>query len=286
MEPRLIVLVGPTASGKTALAVRIAQKFNGEIIAADSRTVYRQMDIATAKPTKNERKHIRHHLIDIADPEEKITVVQFKRLADNVIRDIQNRGKLPILVGGSGLYINAVIFDFVFQPAPDLGERKRLQGLSVRELQKEATLHGLDLPRNDQNPRHLIRTIETAGKSPKNDTLRPGTFLYGLDIAPQELEKRIKARVEQMFGAGILEEARRLKSMYGSDLESMKTYLPVVGYLEGTDSLDSAKQLMVIKDKQLAKKQRTWFRRNKSIQWFGDPKDIVDSITTHMNKSI
>jgi tRNA dimethylallyltransferase len=162
-KPILIAIVGETASGKSALALDLAERYNGEIIAADSRTVYRGMDIGTAKPSVADRARVPHHLIDIADPDQSISAADFQRLAYKAIADIQAREKNAFLVGGTGLYIDAVLYNFKFHGPADLAERAKLEKLSVVELRQQLQDEGTPLPTNQNNPRHLVRQLETKG---------------------------------------------------------------------------------------------------------------------------
>src|SRR5688572_19055378 len=187
MEPKpdkspLVVIVGETASGKTALALELALLFNGEVIAADSRTIYKGMDIGTAKPTMEERATVPHHLIDITTPDKPITAADYKKLADQTIKEVINRGKLPILVGGTGLYIDAVIYDFVFSGKPDEENRKLLQAMTINELQEKLKKLNIPLPTNFKNPRHLIRQLETGGMLAVPRKLRSNTLVLGIDL--------------------------------------------------------------------------------------------------------
>lgn len=251
----LVVIVGETASGKSALAMELAQKFNGEIICADSRTVYKGMDIGTAKPIQADRKLVKHHLLDLIEPNQTFTVAQFKELVNKSIVDIHNREKLPIMVGGSGLYVDAVIFDFGFADA--------------------------SISRDPKNPRHLDPKA-----TPTKQALRPNTLLIGLRLPKEVLEKRINLRVEQMFKDGLVEEAKRLGEQYGWETEALQTpaYKAIKNYLVGATDLTQTKELFAQGDRQLAKKQRTWFKRNDSIQWVYDPRQAVDIATTFLNK--
>ncbi|MEI6480777.1 MAG: tRNA (adenosine(37)-N6)-dimethylallyltransferase MiaA [Candidatus Saccharibacteria bacterium] len=250
----LIVIVGPTASGKTSAAIEIAKKFDGEVICADSRTVYKGMDIGTAKPSISEQEGIRHHLLDIVRPDQQFTVAEFKTLADKAISDIRMRGKLPILVGGSGLYINSVIYDYDF-----------------------ASSEG---PRDEQNPRHL------GGDVPRQtQSLTPNTVIFGIEVDKDVLEDRIKNRVISMVEAGLIEEAKMLGSTYGWDIAPMQAsaYTSFREYIDGSVELSVAIENCARLDRRLAKKQRTWFKRNKSIQWVDNPSKIVDLTTTLLN---
>ncbi len=160
-RPKLLVIVGPTASGKSELALNIAKKYNGEIIAADSRTVYRDMNIGTAKPSLDDQKALLHWGLDLVNPGQRFTAADFKQYAEAKIVDIQKRGKLPLLVGGTGLYIDSVLFDFGFLADFDPKLRKELEQLSVQDLQKIIKQRGYTMPTNYQNKRYLIRVIET-----------------------------------------------------------------------------------------------------------------------------
>lgn len=251
----LVVVVGETASGKTALAIELAQKFNGEIICADSRTVYRGMDIGTAKPSNEEQAAVPHHLLDIRDPDETYNVADFQQDAFAAIDDISARGKLPILVGGSGLYIDSVIYNYSFAP----GGR-----------------------RDTDNPRHLA-----AGESSQDKKLRDNTLIIGMQRDPEDLEARITKRVDGMIEAGLVEEVKNLVAQYGHDSPALSgiCYQIFADYLDGQLTLDEAKQKFVRGDMLLARKQRTWFRRNKSIQWLDDPSKAVAITTTFLNNS-
>jgi tRNA dimethylallyltransferase len=160
----LIVIVGPTASGKTGLAIRIAKKINGEIICADSRTVYKYMDIGTAKPTFDEMNGVAHWGIDLLEPDKKFTVKDFKDYAEQKISEIRSRNMVPILVGGSGLYVDSIIFDYDFSARTDNNIRSVMQDKSVSELREYCIKNNISLPENDKNKRYILRAIEAGGK--------------------------------------------------------------------------------------------------------------------------
>lgn len=289
MTSPLLVIVGETASGKTALAIELAQHLDGEIICADSWTVYKGFDIGTAKPTTEEQQGIPHHLLDVADPSVGFSAALFQRLAKQQIVEISGRGKLPIMVGGTGLYIDSVIFDYSFLPPSDSALRQELNAMHLADLVQRAATAGFDLGKIDvRNKRRVIRLIENKGVFPTKQPLRENTVLIGLHRPLEELRSRIIARVDAMVAAGLADEVRRLGERYGWDCEPMKApaYRAFREYVEGAISLDEAKQHMVRNDLQLAKKQRTYFRRNSSIQWISDRSEaanIVERLTTNLN---
>jgi len=282
----LIVIVGETATGKSALAMRLAKQFAGEIICADSRTVYTGMDIGTAKPTRAERTLVPHHLLDVVLPNEQFDVFDFKTRAQWAISDIAARGKLPLLVGGSGLYIDAVLYNFAFRAPADTDTRARLQKLTIEQLQSELHKSGIELPPNDRNPRHLTRALETGGQISTNKELRPNTLIIGLKADREALRATITKRVDRMVAAGMAEETHALIARYGSEAPALRApgYKEFAAYIAGSCSLQEAKQATVLATVHLAKRQRTWFKRNKSIHWVSKQDEVVDLITTFLNK--
>lgn len=242
----LIVILGETASGKTAAGIELAQQIRGEIICADSRTIYKHLDIGTAKPMSKEQQGVSHHLLDILDPDQKFSAAQFKKLATDKIEEIWARGHFPIMVGGTGLYIDGVLFDFQFA--------------------------GQDAPKNPDNPRHLMRSESSAARK-----LRESTLVCGLTVDRELLKYRIRQRVEQMFNDGFLDEIKEATSTYGWDNESMSGigYRVAREYFNGSASLEDVKQAFISRDTSLAKRQRTWFRRNPHIQWFEQADQLI-----------
>lgn len=249
--PPLLVIVGETASGKTALGIELALKFNGEIICADSRTIYRGMDVGTAKPTTEEQAKVSHHLLDIRNPDENYSAAEFQKDAQKSIKDISTRGKLPIMVGGTGLYVDSVIYNYQFPQSID---------------------------RDAKNPRHS--TNEQTDRK-----LRDNTLVIGVIRDKEDLVKRIQQRINDMLEGGLLDEVKRLIDKYGRDAPAFSgiSYQHYADYLDGQLSLDEATQKSVRGDMLLAKKQRTWFKRNKSIQWLSDPSKAVDFTTTFLS---
>ncbi len=265
VDAPLIVITGPTASGKTGLALELAHKYGGEIICADSRTVYMGMDIGTAKPNQKERLYVPHHLLDVVQPNERFTAADFQRLARGVIADIRKRGKVPFLVGGTGLYIDSIVLDYKFGVDADLKKRKLLEEKTVEELVTLIKDQQIDLPDNMLNKRHLIRVLEQGGIN-KRRQIGPIDNSYVVSISTEKsiLEQRIRERTESIFASGVLEEARRLSDMYGWDAEAMtgNIYPILREVLEGTRSIDEAKERFIIRDRQLAKRQITWLKRH------------------------
>lgn len=288
--PKLIVVVGETASGKSALAMEIAKKFNGEIICADSWTVRREANIGTAKPSKQDQAEIPHHLIDVVGPDEDFTAAVFKNLANQAIQDISNRGKLPIMVGGTGLYIDGVVYDYGFLPAGDRVDREELNELSIEELLNKIAAMGLGLGDVDtRNKRRLIRLIETNGAVPTKKALRENTLTLGLKTDRAVLEQRITERVDAMIAAGLEDEIRQLVERYSWDCEALKGvgYAQWRSYFEGSETQAEARQKIIKVSLDLAKRQRTWFKRNNCIQWLDTPVkwiEVVDSVTTFLQR--
>lgn len=265
----LIVILGPTASGKSSAGLELAQKIGGEIICADSRTVYRGMDIGTAKPTIEERTLVKHWCLDLVNPDQSFSVADFKEVAQLAINDIRLRGKYPIMVGGSGLYIDSVIFDFVFRPRADERLRQKLEKSTVLGLREYCIKNNIKLPENDLNKRHLVRAIETSGNVVKNTKLIKNVIIVGIDVEKTTIRKRISLRIREMLKQGLLEETATLYKKYNTKLEAMTANIYSIAkrYLMGEIDEEQFIDLATTRDMQLVKKQRTWFRRNPYIVW-------------------
>lgn len=286
MAAPLIVIVGETASGKSALALRLAGLLNGQIICADSRTVYKGMDIGTAKPTMEDQCSVRHYGLDVVSPGMAFNASMFKDLAIKAIDEIRANGHVPIMVGGTGLYIDAVLYDYGFLPPANTAERANLEAMSISQLHNELSVRNITPPMNVHNKRHLVRAIETNGEQATRKPMRSDAELIGLTIDRSELENRIRRRTQQMIANGLVDEVKQLVDMYGYDSESLKTtsYKPFIAYLKGSLSLPEATEQFVRNDLALAKRQRTWFKRNKSIHWADNPDKAVSIITTLLDK--
>lgn len=287
-NPPVVAIVGETASGKSELALNIAKKFSGEIIAADSWTVYKDFSIGTAKPSQAERERVPHHLLDIADPREGFSAAEYKRQALSVITDITNRHKLPILVGGTGLYIDSVLFNYSFLPPSSTDMRTELNGRSIDELLDMIKAAGYGLEGIDiRNKRRLIRLIESSGARPERSSeLRPNTLVLGVRILREELRERIIRRVDVMLASGLETEVGSLANKYGWDAEPMKGigYREFHEYFDGSQTINETRERIISSTMNLAKRQRTWFKRNKSIHWISKQDEAVELITTFLNK--
>jgi tRNA dimethylallyltransferase len=269
-ELPLVVVVGPTASGKTSLAIDIAKKFEGEIISADSRAIYKGMDIGTAKPTIEEREGIPHWGLDLVEPDERFTAADFKQYAFERISEIRARGHLPILVGGTGLYVDSVIFDYQFGPRADAERRAMLEAMSLDVLHDYCIENNISLPENTLNKRYVIRAIEQKSINTKRRKVPiDNALVVGIATDREVLRTRIEARAEHIFDDGVVEEATILGKKYGWNHESMtgNIYPLVHSYLKGELTVDGMKEKFTTLDWRLAKRQLTWLRRNPFIRW-------------------
>lgn len=293
-RPALPVICGPTAVGKTALALQLAEEFDGEIISADSRQVFRLMDIGTAKPTAEEQQRARHHLIDVAWPDEEFNAAHFLAHAEPVIKDIMQRGKRPLLVGGTGLYIKALTEGLLDAPSADQAFRDHLHARAEEEgrpaLHEElarvdpesaARLHPNDLIRivralevYEQSGRPLSALQDNHGFS--GQPYRTIKICLNLDRAV--LYERINRRAENMFGQGLLAEAELLlKAGYDPALKALRTigYRQAFALLRGEMSYDEALDSLQQSTRRYAKQQLTWFRKDKSMIWLESSDDFV-----------
>jgi tRNA dimethylallyltransferase len=271
VEPPLIVITGPTASGKTGLAIELAEKYGGEIICADSRTIYKGMNIGTAKPTADERARVLHYLLDVVDPGERYTAQDFQSEAFRIIDNVRKHGRLPFLVGGSGLYIDSVILDYDW-PEFEMNDQKReeLISKSLDELQAMIKKQRIDMPVNSKNKRHLVNALMRGQQRGKARKVPLGnTYVVAISTDPKMLEKRIHERAEIMFEQGVVDETKRLAEQYGWENEAMKSNIyPIIKrLLDGEITQQEAIDLFVIKDRQLAKRQVTWLRRHDFVKW-------------------
>jgi tRNA dimethylallyltransferase len=304
-KPPLLLLVGPTAVGKTELAIQLAERLNGEIVSADSRLFYRGMNIGTAKPSQADRARVPHHMIDIANPDETISLAVFQQQAHAAIADIQTRGRLPLLVGGTGQYVRAVTEGWN-PPRVKPDERMR----SVLEKMKDANgtywlharLSSLDPeaaaridPRNVRRTIRALEVILTSGRkfsAQRNQSDSPYTLLtIGLKRARPELYARLDARIEAMFEAGLLEEVKSLLSKgYSPQLPSMSAigYREAVRAAAGKCSVEQAKAKMRRATRVFVRRQANWFKESDpTIHWFeaGAP-DVVQQMDSLARRAI
>lgn len=282
----LIVIVGPTASGKSGLAMSLAHKFKGQIICADSRTVYKGMDIGTAKPSKEDQINIKHHCLDLVHPDQQYSAAQFKADATAALQTIRVAGDVPFIVGGSGLYIDGLIYDFEFHEA-DKTKRDILSNLSIEKLQSKAVKFGLD-PAHDtyRNKRHLIGYIERKGNTVGKQRLPETTLIIGLSVQKEILDVRIEQRADAMIKAGLEREVQDLLTTYSPEDPGMHApgYDIFAEYLAGGVSIDEARKQFARSHVQLAKRQMTWFKRNADINWVDHPQQAEQLIADFLNK--
>jgi tRNA dimethylallyltransferase len=293
----LIVLVGPTASGKTSLALRLAEEFNGEIVSCDSVAVYREMEIGTAKPTREERALIQHHMIDIASPDEACTAGDYSRQAREALTGITERGQLPIVAGGTGLYLRALIDGLFPAPPQRPGQRERLRKLAKtkgpaylhRLLTRldpaaAAAIHTNDVPK-------VIRAIEVslAAEGPLTQQWQKGRdaltgyriLRLGLNPPRERLYERINQRAAAMFDRGLIEETERLIARYGPNCRPLTSlgYAEAVAVLENELTREQAVAQAQQGHRNYAKRQLTWFRRDPNMHWLegcGGDSDIAE----------
>ncbi len=278
----LLFIVGPTASGKSSLAMELARRFDGEIICVDSQTLRKRLDIGTAKPSVQEQQEIRHHLLDTIEPYERFSVVQFKELAESAIADIRRRGKVPIIAGGTGLYVDALYFDFNVSENSENSEYKtELELMSVAELQGIIKAKGYPMPINKNNPRHLIGVILRGGRQHNNTKPIQDALIFGLMPEDEVLKDRIAKRVDQMFADGLVDEVRDLINDYGEPPAKLDAigYPIIARLINGGINEEEAKLLFVQAHWQYARRQKSWFKRNKNIVWFQDVKAALEHIS-------
>lgn len=297
MPPKILVIVGPTASGKTRMAVELAQRHNGEVISADSMQIYRTMDIGTAKPTKEEMGGIPHHMIDVADPEEDFSVARYVEMAARCVDDVLERGKLPIVAGGTGLYIDSLLSGRTFAPfSPDSALRGELER-ELAEKGGQAMLEALAqvdpeaaqrLHPNDH--KRIVRALEVYRSTGKTITQhnretqaippRYNALTIGLAFQDrQAMWRRIDQRVDEMVAAGLEDEVRRLLT---SGISPKCTAMQAIGYKEFTQALSGemtwqeAADVVKLRSRQYAKRQLTWFGRNPNTRWvrWDDPPEF------------
>lgn len=294
-KPKVIVIIGPTASGKTALSIELAKRIGGEIVSADSMQIYKHMNIGTAKPTLEEMSGIIHHMIDIANPDESFNVAKYKKMAEEKIDGIVKKGKLPIIVGGTGLYINFLINGIEFSEIENDFDYRN-------ELQKRIENEGIECLYNElakidpesakkidkENVRRVIRALEIykiTGKTKSlldkesiND-LKYDYVIFGLDINREVLYERINMRVDNMINNGLIEEVQKLVNNYKISNTAIQGlgYKEVIEYLNNNIEYNDMIEKLKMETRRYAKRQITWFKRDKRIKWVS-PEHALDEI--------
>ena len=284
---KVIVITGPTAVGKTSLSIELAKKYDGEIINADSTQVYKTLDIATAKITEKEKEGIPHYLNDIKNIDENYTVYDYQKDARKCIDDILKRGKTPILVGGTGLYIKAALYDYKFNLETTKGDyskytKEELYNMLLK-LDPDTTIHINNRKRVERRLDYIKNNHTT--ETNKTDKLLYDAIFIGLTIDRDILYDRINKRVDIMIKNGLVEEAKRI---YDSNIRT-KAVLTPIGYKElflffdSAISLNEAIELIKQRSRRYAKRQYTWFNNQMNITWFTNPKDVYDYIEKRCN---
>ena len=298
MKPKVVVIVGPTASGKTALSIELAKRINGEIISSDSMQIYKDMDIGTAKVTKEEAKGIKHYLVDCVSPDERYTVSDFKKDAENAIEEILAKGKTPIVVGGTGLYVNSLIYGIEYQDMKfdedyrnELMEKAETEN-GLKELWDEANRIDPEamtkISPNDK--KRIVRVLEIFKATGKTKTeqeilsrqkgVKYDYKVFGITMERGKLYSRINLRVDLMIEKGLEEEVRNLVKKYTKFPTAMQGlgYKEVVEYFDGIltreEMIDKIKQ----ESRRYAKRQLTWFRKNKETIWLDSTDDMQNNI--------
>ncbi|WP_339172042.1 tRNA (adenosine(37)-N6)-dimethylallyltransferase MiaA [Solibacillus sp. FSL R5-0691] len=292
----VVAIIGPTASGKTALSIRLAKEIDGEIINGDSMQIYRHMDIGTAKITEAEMEGVPHHLLDIKEPTEGFSVAEYQQLVRGKIEEIQARGKMPIIVGGTGLYVQSVLYDFQFakQEVDEAAREnyyKELEELGPEAM--HAKLVQLDPAAaasiHPNNTRRVIRALEMAelaGVSRAEEQFNRGDIplynhlIIGLDMDREKLYERINLRVDLMMEAGLVEEVRALYDAGIRDVQAIKAigYKELYAHFDGLISLDEAVEQIKQNSRRYAKRQLTYFRNKMDIAWIGNDWNKIKSL--------
>lgn len=284
----VVAIVGPTASGKTALSIKMAKEFNGEIINGDSMQIYKGLDIGTAKITEEEMEGVPHHLLDIKEPTESFSVAEYQKLVREKIAEIQGRGKLPIIVGGTGLYVQAVLFDFQFTEEKVDEETRQAYYEELEQIGPEAmherlvkldpetakTIH----PNNTRRVIRALEMIELSGVSKAREEFNRGSIplynhlIIGLDMDREKLYERINLRVDIMMEKGLLEEVKSLYDRGIRDVQSVQAigYKELYAYFDGKLTLEEAIEDLKQNSRRYAKRQLTYFRNKMDVQWIGN----------------
>lgn len=292
---KLIVILGPTATGKSDLGVVLAKRFNGEVISADSRQVYKGFDIGSGKITKREMKGIPHHMLDVANPKVRYTVARYAKEGLRAVKSIIKKNKLPIIVGGTGMYIDALVYGTVFpEVKPNVTLRKKLEAMTTQALfallKKKDIKRAVSIDKN--NRRRLIRAleiVEALGKVPPSSKQAPlfDALFIGLTLSPEKLRTRIHTRLEKRLKQGMTREVQKLRAggLSWKRLDELGLeYRFVSRYLRGLISKQEMVELLEQEITKYAKRQMTWFKRNKDIVWFAptDTKKVEKKVSAFL----
>ena len=294
---KVIVICGPTASGKTALSIELAKKINGEIVSADSMQIYKDMDIGTAKPTKQEMGEIKHYLLDFVSPEDRYSVAQYKQDAKKAIKEIINKGKTPIIVGGTGLYVDSLIYEIEYNDIKlDEEYRKKLEKIAeeqgLEELYKKAVeIDPEAMKKISQNDKkRIMRVLEiyrstgkTKTEQEKESRKNPVEYdyrVFAINWDREILYQRINKRVDIMVDQGLIEEVKEILNKYDKFPTAMQGlgYKEVVDYLNGIYTKEEMIEKIKLETRRYAKRQLTWFRKNKQTIWLDGTNDIQNNI--------
>ena len=291
-KPKVVVICGPTASGKTALSIELAKRINGEIISSDSMQIYKDMDIGTAKPTKEEMQGIKHYLVDFVEPNKRYSVADFKKDAEKAIEEILENGKVPIIVGGTGLYVDSLIYGIEYQDIKfdeqyrkELENRVEREGLeSLYNEAKKIDLQAMEkISSNDQ--KRILRVLEIYKATGKNKTEQEAESrkngvkydykVFAINMDREKLYERINKRVDIMIEQGLIQEVQNLLKKYDEFPTAMQGlgYKEVVEYLQGNISKEEMIEKIKMETRRYAKRQITWFKKNKQTIWI-EPHDL------------
>ena len=297
-KPQVIVIVGPTASGKTALSIELAKRINGEIISADSMQIYKDMNIGSAKPTIEEMQGIKHYMLDIADPNYRFSVAEYKEKAEKAIEEILLKGKTPIIVGGTGLYVNSLIYAIKYQEI-EFDEDYRNKLMEIAQTKEGLNELYLEAKKIDEkaigkispnDKKRIIRVLEifhSTGKNKTQQEIESRKFdvkydykVYGLNTKREYLYERINKRVDIMIESGLIEEVQKLLKKYKEFPTSMQAigYKEIVEYLQNKITKDEAIEKIKQETRRYAKRQITWFKRIQNIKWLECRENVLTNV--------
>ena len=296
LKPKVIVIGGPTASGKTALSIELAKRIDGEIVSADSMQIYKEMNIGTAKPDDKEKQNIKHYMLDIIAPNERYSVADYKRDAKNAIREIIKKGKTPIVIGGTGLYIDSLIYEIEYPEIEiDLEYRKKLEDLAEKEgllslYEKAKKIDEKAMEKISVNDRkRILRVLEIYHQTGKTKTeldeesRKEPEFdykMFAINMDREVLYDRINRRVDIMLEQGLIKEVEEIYNKYEEFPTAMQAlgYKEVVEYIEGKVTKEEMIEKIKMESRRYAKRQLTWFRKNKETKWLDGQNNVLANI--------